>query len=83
MLLTCGFSSTLISCLARKESVIPLANLEDVATKRTHSLCVRNESNAYLHFTVGIKNRNNGKYKYNMKLFAQHLCVSVCLRIKI
>nr|XP_012230506.1 PREDICTED: uncharacterized protein LOC105676878 [Linepithema humile] len=52
MLLTCGFSSTLISCLASKENTIPLANLEDVAIKRTHSLCVRNKSSAYTYFTM-------------------------------
>ncbi|XP_077272987.1 uncharacterized protein LOC143903334 isoform X3 [Temnothorax americanus] len=52
MLMTCGFSSNLASCLANKGNSVSLTNLEDVAKKRTHSLCIRNDSTAYVHFTV-------------------------------
>lgn len=52
MLLSCGFSSTLTSYLTTKGNSLPLANLEDVARKKTHSLCVRNDSSAYRHFTI-------------------------------
>ncbi|KAH0946713.1 hypothetical protein HN011_000357 [Eciton burchellii] len=52
MLLSYGFSSTLTSCLASKGNSVALDDLEDVAVKRTHSLCVRNNSGAYRHFTV-------------------------------
>ncbi|XP_070529585.1 uncharacterized protein [Cardiocondyla obscurior] len=52
MLMTCGFSSTLTSCLANKGNSVSLTNLEDVMMKRTHSLCIRNDSTAYVHFTV-------------------------------
>jgi len=52
MLLSFGFSSTLTSCLASKGNSVALDDLEDVAVKRTHSLCVRNNSGAYRHFTV-------------------------------
>ncbi|XP_011875208.1 PREDICTED: uncharacterized protein LOC105566091 [Vollenhovia emeryi] len=45
-------SSTLTSCLANKGNSVSLTNLEDVAKKRTHSLCIRNDSTAYAHFTV-------------------------------
>ncbi|KAI4495867.1 hypothetical protein M0802_008273 [Mischocyttarus mexicanus] len=57
MLLFCGFSSTLTSYLTIGITSVPITSLEDVANKRTHSLCVRNDSGAYIHFTVdGIRN---------------------------
>ncbi|XP_028049514.1 uncharacterized protein LOC105835450 [Monomorium pharaonis] len=52
MLVSCGFSSTLTSCLANKGNSVSLTNLNDVVLKRTHSLCIRNDSTAYVHFTV-------------------------------
>ncbi|KAK2588945.1 hypothetical protein KPH14_001800 [Odynerus spinipes] len=52
MLLSCGFSSTLTSYLTIGVTSVPITSLEDVAQKRTHSLCVRNDSSAYIHFTV-------------------------------
>ncbi|KAL6262431.1 hypothetical protein P5V15_007516 [Pogonomyrmex californicus] len=52
MVMTCGFSSALTSCLANKGNSVSLTNLEDVVMKRTHSLCVRNDSLAYVYFTV-------------------------------
>ncbi|KAL6422562.1 hypothetical protein ACFW04_010660 [Cataglyphis niger] len=52
MLLSCGFCSALTSCLTSKGNSVPLANLEDVVIKRTHTLCVRTTSSAYRHFTV-------------------------------
>ncbi|XP_025986520.1 uncharacterized protein LOC105205239 isoform X2 [Solenopsis invicta] len=52
MLVSCGFSSTLTSCLANKGNSVSLTNLNDVVMKRTHSLCIRNDSTAYVHFTV-------------------------------
>ncbi|XP_014472432.1 PREDICTED: uncharacterized protein LOC106743273 isoform X2 [Dinoponera quadriceps] len=52
VLLSYGFSSTLTSDLANRRDSIPFANLEDVAIKRTHTLCIRNNSSVYLHFTV-------------------------------
>lgn len=52
MLLSYGFSSTLTSCLASKGNSVAVTDLEDVAVKRTHSLCVRNNSGAYRYFTV-------------------------------
>lgn len=63
ILLSCGFSSTLTSELANRGNSVPLANLEDIPIKRTHSLCVRSDSSAYLHFTVVRKNRNKGTIK--------------------
>lgn len=52
MSLFCGFSSTLTSYLTIGITSIPLTSLKDVAEKRTHSLCVRNNSGAYIHFTM-------------------------------
>ncbi|XP_025152593.1 uncharacterized protein LOC109503796 [Harpegnathos saltator] len=52
LLLSCGFSTTLTSDLTTRRISVPIANLEDVAIKRTHTLCVRNDSSAYIHFTV-------------------------------
>ncbi|KAL2713566.1 glutamate receptor U1-like, partial [Vespula squamosa] len=52
MSLFCGFSSTLTSYLTIGITSVPLTSLKDVAEKRTHSLCVRNNSGAYIHFTV-------------------------------
>ncbi|XP_023289183.1 uncharacterized protein LOC105696466 [Orussus abietinus] len=52
MLLSCGFSSTLTSSLASKGVSLPLTSLQDVSMKRTHSLCIRNDSTAYLHLTT-------------------------------
>ncbi|KMQ90753.1 glutamate receptor delta-2 subunit-like protein [Lasius niger] len=52
MLLSCGFCSALTSCLTSKGNSVPLANLEDVAMKRTHTLCIRTDSSAYRYFTV-------------------------------
>ncbi|XP_076679851.1 uncharacterized protein LOC143375031 [Andrena cerasifolii] len=52
LLLSGGFSSTLTSYLAIRGNSVPLASLEDALQKRTHSLCVRNDSSAYIHFTV-------------------------------
>ncbi|KAG7209983.1 hypothetical protein KM043_011569 [Ampulex compressa] len=52
MLLSCGFSSTLTSYLAIRGNSIPLSSLQDMVQKRTHSLCLRNDSGAYIHFTV-------------------------------
>ncbi|KAI4496708.1 hypothetical protein M0804_000518 [Polistes exclamans] len=57
MLLFCGFSSTLTSYLTIGITSVPITSLEDIANKRTHILCVRNDSGAYIHFTVdGIRN---------------------------
>ncbi|GAB1862256.1 hypothetical protein CAJAP_03335 [Camponotus japonicus] len=52
MLLSCEFCSTLTSYLANKGESVPLTSLEDVAMKRTHSLCIRTDSSAYRYFTV-------------------------------
>lgn len=52
LLLSGGFSSTLTSYLAIRGSSVPLASLEDALQKRSHSVCVRNDSSAYIHFTV-------------------------------
>ncbi|RLU27080.1 hypothetical protein DMN91_000879 [Ooceraea biroi] len=52
MLLSYGFSSTLTSCLTSKGNSVAITNLEDVETKRSHSLCMRNNSGAYGYFTV-------------------------------
>lgn len=56
MLLSYGFSSTLTSCLASKGNSVALTDLKDALTKRTHSLCMRNDSGAYRYFTVVCKN---------------------------
>ncbi|XP_026826916.1 uncharacterized protein LOC105279345 [Ooceraea biroi] len=61
MLLSYGFSSTLTSCLTSKGNSVAITNLEDVETKRSHSLCMRNNSGAYGYFTVVRKNRNKEK----------------------
>ncbi|XP_044005494.1 uncharacterized protein LOC122850407 [Aphidius gifuensis] len=50
--ISCGFSSTLTSFLAIRGRRLPLKGLEDVAMKRTHSLCVRNDSGAYVNLTT-------------------------------
>jgi len=68
MLMTWGFSSTLISCLANKGNSVSLTNLEDVAKKKTHSLCIRNNSMAYAHFTV-VKIETKKMYKYNANCY--------------
>ncbi|CAK9834404.1 hypothetical protein ANTRET_LOCUS10940 [Anthophora retusa] len=52
MLLSGGFSSTLTSYLAIRGNYLPLTGLEDALQKRTHSVCVRNDSSAYIRFTV-------------------------------
>ncbi|XP_076641599.1 putative glutamate receptor isoform X2 [Halictus rubicundus] len=52
MLLAGGFSSTLTSYLAIRGNSVPLNSLEDALQKRSHSICVRNDSSAYIHFTV-------------------------------
>ncbi|KZC11844.1 hypothetical protein WN55_03683 [Dufourea novaeangliae] len=52
MLLSGGFSSTLTSYLAIRGKSVPLTSLEDALQKRSHSVCVRNDSSAYIHFTV-------------------------------
>ncbi|XP_054008871.1 uncharacterized protein LOC128892454 [Hylaeus anthracinus] len=51
MLLYNGFSSTLTSYLAIRGNSVPLTSLEDALQKRSHSVCVRNDSLAYIHFT--------------------------------
>nr|XP_031832988.1 uncharacterized protein LOC116427137 [Nomia melanderi] len=51
-LLAGGFSSTLTSYLAIRGNSVPLASLEDASRQRSHSVCVRNDSSAYIHFTV-------------------------------
>lgn len=65
ILISCGFSSTLTSCLANKGNFVSLTNLEDIAMKRTHSLCIRNDSTAYAYFTV-VKIETKKMYKYNI-----------------
>ncbi|XP_066598595.1 probable glutamate receptor [Prorops nasuta] len=57
MLLSCGFSSTLTSFLAFRSTSVPITSLEDIVQKKTHSLCLRKDGGAYIHFTVdgGIK----------------------------
>ncbi|XP_076381342.1 putative glutamate receptor isoform X2 [Megalopta genalis] len=52
MLLAGGFSSTLTSHLAIRGNSVPLSSLEDASRKRSHSVCVRNDSSAYIRFTV-------------------------------
>ncbi|XP_020280451.1 uncharacterized protein LOC109853104 [Pseudomyrmex gracilis] len=52
MIMMYTFNSSLTSYLANKGRFLPLANIGDVLTKRTHSLCLRNTSNAYAYFTV-------------------------------
>ncbi|KYN10106.1 hypothetical protein ALC57_17796 [Trachymyrmex cornetzi] len=64
MLMTYVFSSTPISCLANKGHSISLTNLEDMVKKGTHSLCIRNDSTAYVYFTM-IKIETKKIYKYN------------------
>jgi hypothetical protein len=68
MLLSYGFSSTLTSCLASKGNSVALDDLEDVAVKRTHSLCVRNNSGAYRHFTV-VRIRTRGARRGHARVF--------------
>ncbi|XP_076235026.1 uncharacterized protein LOC143179596 [Calliopsis andreniformis] len=54
LLLSGGFSSTLTSYLAIRGSSFPLTSLEDALQKRSHSVCVRNDSRAYIHFTESV-----------------------------
>ncbi|XP_024937534.1 uncharacterized protein LOC107264500 isoform X2 [Cephus cinctus] len=51
MLIAVEFNSTLTSFLTIKGTSLPISNLEDVVKKKTHSLCLRNDSTAYIHFT--------------------------------
>lgn len=53
--LSCGFNSTLTSLLAIRGNTVSFKNLEDVAAKRTHSLCVRSVGGAYVHLTEHLK----------------------------
>ncbi|XP_018375636.1 PREDICTED: uncharacterized protein LOC108769256 [Trachymyrmex cornetzi] len=50
--------------LANKGHSISLTNLEDMVKKGTHSLCIRNDSTAYVYFTM-IKIETKKIYKYN------------------
>ncbi|XP_032662786.1 uncharacterized protein LOC116840316 isoform X2 [Odontomachus brunneus] len=72
LLLSCGFSSTLTSDLANMRDSFPFTSLEDVATKRTHILCIRNGSNAYSYFTVD--ESSDGEIKDNWKDLINHGC---------
>ncbi|XP_076293713.1 putative glutamate receptor [Lasioglossum baleicum] len=64
MLLAGGFSSTLTSYLAIRGNSVPLNSLEDALQKRSHSICVRNDSSAYIHFTVNRSPRGELKTEW-------------------
>lgn len=65
--MTCGFSSTLTSDLTNRRFSLPFINLEDMAIKKTHTLCIRNDSSVYVHFTVVRKNRDKERSKEKKK----------------
>lgn len=52
MILYASMNALLVSKLANFEINMPFATLEDIATKRSHSLCVRTNSFVYSNFTV-------------------------------
>ncbi|KOC68758.1 hypothetical protein WH47_06550 [Habropoda laboriosa] len=72
MLLSDGFSSTLTSYLAIRGNYLPLTGLEDALQKRSHSVCVRNDSSAYIRFTVDGSPR--GEVKEEWKTLVNSYC---------
>lgn len=55
VLLYSSMNAVLVSKLAIFEVALPFKSLEDVKTKRTHSLCLRTNSFVYNNFTVTMK----------------------------
>jgi hypothetical protein len=47
-----SYSAVLMASLAVTNPTLPFSNLEDVARKGTHALCVRNLSYAYMRLKV-------------------------------
>ncbi|XP_072748556.1 uncharacterized protein [Anoplolepis gracilipes] len=71
MLILYAASSILLSFLTSR-NFVPLANLEDVMIKRTHSLCVRKSSILYPYFTVD--GRKEGELQLNWKGLVNNNC---------
>ncbi|XP_076627733.1 glutamate receptor ionotropic, kainate 5-like [Colletes latitarsis] len=75
MLLSSGFNSTLTSYLAIRRNSVPVTSLEDALQKRSHSVCVRNDSSAYIHFTEVFKNGSlRGEVKKEWKNLVNNCC---------
>lgn len=56
VVLYAAMNAVLFSQMAIFETVFPFSTLEDIAEKKTHSLCVRTDSFVYNYFTVSISN---------------------------
>jgi hypothetical protein len=54
LLLYNSYSAVLMASLAVTNPALPVSNLEDVASKGTHALCVRNLSYAYMRLKVSL-----------------------------
>lgn len=52
MILYASMNALLVSKLANFEINMPFATLEDIAMRKSHSLCVRTNSFVYSNFTV-------------------------------
>ena len=54
LLLYNSYSAVLMASLAVSNPVLPFSNLEEVAKKGTHALCVRNFSYAFMRLKVSV-----------------------------